>query len=401
MINYKYTGINQNGKRVSGLVQASNFRDLEQRLTAANIDLLSYSEKKPSVFSGFASKRVTRRDIIIVTSQIRQLLKAGVSLMEIINDLRSTYEHPAVQEMLSNVFESMEGGESFSEALKPYELEFGAVYLSLLAVGEKTGQLERILLNLEQMLKWEETLISKAKKVMIYPSIVAVVVLSVVVMMMVFVVPQLLGFIREMGGELGFATLALIATSDFIQKYIVELFLTPFIIVFIIKQWLNRSVAFRLWFDENLLQIKLFGPVMYQLKIARFANSLAVMYAAGVSFIESMKLSASVVGNAYIEDNIRQAIRLIEEGSSINEAFMNAKVMPLMATRMVKVGELSGNMDDALREVSQFYDTAAKETIDKIEPAIEPILTVLMALIVGWVMMAVLGPIYDTISQVH
>lgn len=246
-----------------------------------------------------------------------------------------------------------------------------------------------------------KTLISKAKKVMIYPSIVAVVVLAVVVMMMVFVVPQLLGFIREMGGELGFATLALIATSDFIQKYIVELFLAPFVIVFVTKQWLRRSTAFRLWFDENILKIKLFGPVMYQLKIARFTNSLSVMYAAGVSFIESLKLSSSVVGNAYIEDNIRQSIRLIEEGSSINEAFMTAKVMPLMASRMVKVGELSGNMDDALHEVSQFYDTAAKETIDKIEPAIEPLLTILMAIIVGWVMMAVLGPIYDTISQVH
>ena len=401
MINYKYSGINQNGKRVSGIVQADNALDLEQRLASANIDLLSYSEKKASIFSSFSRKRVTRRDVIIVTSQLRQLLKAGVSLMEIINDLRTTYENPAVKEMLANVYESMEGGDSLSEALKPYELEFGQVYLSLLAVGERTGQLESILKNLEEMLKWEESLISKAKKVMIYPSIVAFVVLAVVILMMVFVVPQMLSFIKEMGGELGFATLSLIATSEFIQNHLIEILISPFIIILIIKQWLQRSRAFRLWFDESLLKIKLFGPVMYQLKIARFSNSLAVMYAAGVSFIESVKLSSSVVGNSYIENNISQAIRLIEEGSSINEAFMNAKVMPLMATRMVKVGELSGNMDEALHEVSRFYDVAAKETIDKIEPAIEPILTVVMAVVVGWVMMAVLGPIYDTISGVQ
>ncbi|BBP44074.1 type II secretion system F family protein [Thiosulfativibrio zosterae] len=401
MINYKYSGINQHGKRVSGIVQADNALDLEQRLASANIDLLSFSEKKASIFSSFSRKRVTRRDVIIVTSQLRQLLKAGVSLMEIINDLRTTYENPAVQEMLANVYESMEGGDSLSEALQPYELEFGQVYLSLLAVGERTGQLESILKNLEEMLKWEESLISKAKKVMIYPSIVAFVVLAVVILMMVFVVPQMLSFIKEMGGELGFATLSLIATSEFIQNHLIEILISPFIIVLIIKQWLQRSHAFRLWFDESLLKIKLFGPVMYQLKIARFSNSLAVMYAAGVSFIESLKLSSSVVGNSYIENNISQAIRLIEEGSSINEAFMNAKVMPLMATRMVKVGELSGNMDEALHEVSRFYDVAAKETIDKIEPAIEPILTVVMAVVVGWVMMAVLGPIYDTISGVQ
>lgn len=401
MIHYRYTGITQQGKRVSGDIQAENERDLEQRLASAEIDILTFKEKKQSLFSTISKKKITKRDVITVTAQIRQLLRAGITLMEIIDDLRSTFENDSIKEILANVYESMEGGDSFSEALKPYEGEFGKVYISLVAVGERTGQLDLVLKSLEEMLKWEESLASKAKKVMVYPAIVGFVVIMVVVLLMVFVVPELLGFIKEMGGELGFATIALIATSNFIQENLLFLIVAPFVISFLFKQALRRYPSFRLWYDRNIFNIGIFGPILYNLKIARFTNSLAVMYSAGLGFIESTQLASDVVGNKYIEQNIQRSIQLIEEGAHINVAFAEAEVLPLMATRMVKVGEVSGNMDEALFEVSEYYDTAAKESIEKIEPAIEPLLTVIMGAVVGWVMMAVLGPIYETISKVQ
>ena len=401
MINYHYKGITHQGKRVSGDIQAENERDLEQRLASAEIDILSFKEKKQTLFSTMSKKKITKRDVILVTAQIRQLLRAGITLMEIIDDLRSTFENDSIKEILANVYESMEGGDSFSEALKPYEGEFGKVYISMVAVGERTGQLDLVLKNLEDMLKWEENLASKAKKVMIYPAIVGFVVIMVVVLLMLFVVPELLGFIKEMGGELGFATLALIATSNFVEENILLLIVSPFIISFLFKQALRRYPSFRFWYDRNIFNISIFGPILYNLKIARFTNSLAVMYSAGLGFIESTQLASAVVGNKYIEGNIERSIRLIEEGAHINVAFAEAEVLPLMATRMVKVGEVSGNMDEALFEVSEYYDTAAKESIEKIEPAIEPILTVIMGAVVGWVMMAVLGPVYETISKVQ
>ncbi len=401
MIVYKYSGINRFGKRVKGEVQANNIQDLEQRLRTSNITVLSFKEKSKPLFSFLQKKRVSKRDIITITVQIRQLLGAGVALMDILDDLRETYENETVREMLSSVYEDMEGGSSLSEALKTYEKEFGPVYVSLVSVGEKTGQLEQLLKRLEEMMKWEESLASKAKKVMIYPSIVALVVVGVVLMMMLFVVPELVSFIEEMEGELGFATIALIATSAFIQKNIMLIMISPFIIVALLKYLLNYSEKFKEKFDYAILKIKIIGPVLYNLKIARLASSLSVMYASGVSFTDSLRMSVNVLNNRYLEKNIVLAVTLIEDGSKIYEAFQKANIFPSMAIRMIKVGEVSGNMDEALLNISDYYDAEAKNMIEKIEPSIEPILTIVMAAVVGWVMVAVLGPIYDTVSKVQ
>jgi len=400
MENFNYTGINRYGKRVSGVLPAANEQELEQKLLKSRIDMLTY-KKQSAGFSLLSKPKVTRKDIIGMTFQLEQLLRAGVPLLEIIDDLKDTFESNAVKEMLANIYESMEGGSTFSEALRSFEDEFGEVYISLVSVGEKTGQLEDILIDLANMLKWEDELISKAKKVMIYPAIVATVVIGVVILMMLFVVPELLGFITSMGGELGFATIALIATSGFIQEYILELFIVPILIVFTLKWWRKQSPDFKVKTDEMSLHVWIVGPVLYKLKLARIANSLAVMYAAGVSFPEALRMSSVIAGNKYLELNILNAVRMIEDGKPIFESFEEAEVFPQMAVRMIKVGELSGGMDTALRNVSYFYDREAKEMIEKIEPTIEPILTVVMGFVVGWVMIAVLGPIYDTIAQVQ
>lgn len=400
MENYNYTGINKFGKRVTGVLPAANEQELEQKLLKSQIDLLNY-RKQSSSFSLLSKPKVTRRDVINLTFQMEQLLRAGVALLEIINDLKDNFESDAVKEMLANISEAMEGGATYSEALRNFEEEFGEVYISLVSVGEKTGKLEDILLDLGNMLKWEDELVSKAKKVMIYPAIVATVVIAVVIMMMLFVVPELLGFITSMGGEIGLATTSLIWTSNFIQNYILEIIIIPIILVLLIKWWRRQSADFKLKTDEMSFHVWIIGPVIYKLKLARIANSLAVMYGAGVSFPESLRMASIIAGNKYLEENINQAVRLIEEGMPIHEAFEEASVFPLMAVRMIKVGELSGGMDKALLNVSYFYDREAKELIEKIEPTIEPLLTVIMGFIVGWVMIAVLGPIYDTISQVQ
>ncbi|MDA3808404.1 MAG: type II secretion system F family protein [Thiomicrorhabdus sp.] len=400
MENYHYTGINKFGKRVNGVLPAGNEQELELKLVRSHISLLTFKKQSRS-FSFSTKPKVTRKDIIGMTFQLEQLLKAGVPLMEILDDLKDSFESDAVKEMLANVYESMEGGNTFSESLKNYQKEFGEVYISLVAVGERTGKLEEILVDLANMLKWEDELISKAKKVMIYPAIVATVVIAVVILMMVFVVPELLGFITSMGGELGFATVALIATSSFVQNYIVEIFVVPIVVIFIYKWWRKQSPGFKIKTDEMTLNVWIIGPVLYKLKLARIANSLAVMYGAGVSFPDSLRMASIIAGNKYLEGNINRAVRMIEEGKAIHVAFEDAQVFPSMAVRMVKVGEISGGMDNALKNVSYFYDREAKELIDKIEPAIEPILTVIMGFVVGWVMIAVLGPIYDTIAQVQ
>jgi type IV pilus assembly protein PilC len=399
MPSFQYSGINRYGERLRGVIDGKNLSDAEQKLKSSQVDILSIKQKSPGL-TFLKSKKITRKEIITITFQFEQLMRAGVPIMEILVDLRDSFDSHATKEMLSSIYQSMEGGESLGAALESYKDVFGDVYISLVKVGEQTGQLEAVLSDLGDMLKWEDEMAAKAKKIMIYPAIVGTVVIGVVILMMLFVVPQLLSFIGEMGGEIGLATKALIATSNFVQAYILHILILPFLIVAILKAWLKKSRAFRLMFDRAIFKIKVIGPVLYQLKIARLASTLAIMYKSGVSFTDAMKMAAGVVGNAHIEAAINTAVRLIQDGEPINQAFEQAGVFPVLGVRMLKVGERSGKMDEALKNVSYFYDREAKESIEKIEPAIEPLLTIVMAVIVGWVMIAVLGPVYDTMTQV-
>ncbi|WP_044411252.1 type II secretion system F family protein [Thiomicrospira microaerophila] len=399
MPSFHYSGINRYGERLRGVIEGKNIADAENKLKSSRVDILSIKQKSAGL-TLFRSKKITRKEIITITFQFEQLMRAGVPLMEILVDLRDSFDNHATKEMLSSIYQSMEGGEGFGTALEGYKSVFGEVYISLVKVGEQTGQLESVLADLGEMLKWEDEMIAKAKKVMIYPAIVGTVVIAVVVLMMLFVVPQLLSFIGEMGGEIGWATKSLIATSNFVQAYILHLLIMPFILFAVLKAWLKRSVAFRMAFDRFIFKVKVIGPILYQLKIARLSSALAIMYKSGVSFTDAMKMAASVVGNAHIEASINTAVRLVQEGEPIHKAFEQASVFPTLGVRMLKVGERSGKMDEALLNVSYFYDREAKESIEKIEPAIEPLLTIVMAVIVGWVMIAVLGPVYDTMTQV-
>ncbi|MGC9386270.1 MAG: type II secretion system F family protein [Hydrogenovibrio sp.] len=397
---YRYKGINRFGKRVQGEMQALSEAELLQRLRSADIDLVSCKVKSRRRFEGANGRKVQRREVIVLTSQLRQLLGAGVPLMDVVDDLRREAETESVRQMLSVVYDAMEGGQSFSQALRVYESVLGSVYITLVAVGEKTGQMVTILTQLESMLKWEDGLIVKAKKVMIYPAIVATVVLSVIFMMMLFVVPELVTFVAEMGGDLGWATRSLMAVSGFIQDAFWGVLLVPLVLWGLVVVLHRRSEAFRIGWDRSVFRWPLIGGVTYKLKVARLASTLGVMQGAGVHFNECMAQSARVVNNAYLEKAVAEAMRLIEEGETIHKAFAQAGVFPPMAVRMMKVGEQSGRMRESLEYISAFYDAEAKEAIDRVEPAIEPVLTILMAVVVGWVMLAVLGPVYDTISKV-
>ncbi len=400
MITYQYSGINRFGKRVRGEMQARNVGDFEKRIKDTQITILTYKEKPQPFYAFLVKKNINKKDVIVITTQIRQLLNAGVPFMEVLDDLQESYENKFVRAMLATIYEDMSGGSTFSEALKVYEKEFGAVYISLVTVGETTGQLDVILKRLEDMMKWELALASKAKKVMIYPSIVAFVVIGVVFLMMLFVVPQLVSFMESIEGELGFATVALIATSAFIQNNIMLIIIFPFVLVFVVKYWLAKSEKFRLKFDTFILKINIIGPVLYNIKIARLASSISIMYSSGTGFTDSLRMSTTVLGNKFLEKNVIHSIGLIEEGGKIFESFKEADVFPAMAIRMIKVGEISGNMDEALANISEYYDLEAKDQIDKIEPAIEPILTIVMAVVIGWVMIAVLGPVYDSLGDI-
>lgn len=399
MKRYVYKALNEEGKRVTGHLVAVNDMDAERQTTQMGMELLELKEQS-NTFAFLRGKKVDSKDIITMTFQIEQLLRSGVPLLEILNDMRHSFPPGYFRDLLSGLYDAMMNGATFAEALERYPDDFDEVYTSLVSIGERTGQLEMILHNLGMNLRWQDELESKAKKIMVYPSIVITIVLLVISFLMIFLVPELVNFIQGMGQELGVMTEALISTSEFFVNYW-HVTLVALILAFMtFKFMIYKSPNFRFMVHRWLLSAPLVGGIIFKLKIARMTSTMAIMYAAGVSLQSIINMASKVVGNDYLHAKLNEVEEHIMDGHSIVNSFTAVDIFPPLILKLIKVGEMTGQMDEALRNISYFYDREAKEMIDKVEPAIEPIITIVLAVLVGWVMMATLGPVYDIIGTI-
>ena len=400
MPDYRFKTIDAVGKIRSDTMVASNPMELEKRLGTMGFDLLSYKEQSKAAKSAFRSKTISRRELINFTFHIEQLIKSGVPLIDSLKDIRDSIDYSHFTDVLQTVIDDIEGGKTLSLALAQHPSIFDKVYVTLVRVGEETGQLAEVLKDLAETIRWQDELISQTKKIMIYPVIVSVIVLLVVSFLMIYLMPQLLPFIRNLGTEIPLHTKILIDISDVFVNYWYLIFSFPVVFIFGVKYVANSNHKVRYYLDGVKLKLWLFGPMMTKIKLARFANYFAMMYSAGITVLDALKISEDMVDNLVLEESINEARISISEGVIISESFAAVGVFPSMIVRMLKVGEDTGAMDEALLNVSYFYNREVKESIEKIEPAILPVLTVILGGIMMWIMMAVLGPVYDAVAGV-
>ena len=400
MPDYRFRTIDSSGKIRSDTMVASNPMELEKRLGTMGFDLLSYKEQSKIARKAFRSKSISRRELINFTFHVEQLIKSGVPLIDSLKDIRDSIDYSHFTDVLQTVIDDIEGGKTLSLALAEHPVIFDKVYVTLVRVGEETGQLAEVLKDLAETIRWQDELVSQTKKIMIYPAIVSVIVLLVVSFLMMYLMPQLLPFIKNLGTEIPMHTKILIVISDIFVDYWYLIFSLPFVFAFGLKILVRNNSKVKYYFDGLKLNIWLFGPLMTKIKLARFANYFAMMYSSGITVLDALKISEDMVDNLVLEASIKEARASISEGVIISKSFEMVGVFPSMIVRMLKVGEDTGAMDDALLNVSYFYNREVKESIEKIEPAILPILTVILGGIMMWIMMAVLGPVYDAVGGV-
>ncbi len=401
MPDYRFKTIDAVGKIRSDTMVASNPMELEKRLGTMGFDLLSYKEQSKAARSAFRGKTISRRELINFTFHIEQLIKSGVPLIDSLKDIRDSIDYSHFTDVLQTVIDDIEGGKTLSLALGQHPAIFDKVYVTLVRVGEETGQLAEVLKDLADTIRWQDELISQTKKIMIYPAIVSVIVLLVVSFLMMYLMPQLLPFIRNLGTEIPLHTEILIKISDVFVNYWYLIFSFPVVFVLGLKYVAKNNYKVKYYLDGLKMKIWIFGPMMTKIKLARFANYFAMMYSAGITVLDALKISEDMVDNLVLEESIKEARNSISEGVIISKSFEAVGVFPSMIVRMLKVGEDTGAMDDALLNVSYFYNREVKESIEKIEPAILPVLTVVLGGIMMWIMMAVLGPVYDAVAGVQ
>lgn len=395
---YRYRAANQFGQIQRGHMAAANLADLELRL--ARMDLLLI-EGRLDRGEWFSRRRVARRDLINFCFHLEQLSRAGVPLLEGLADLRDSLEHLYFREIIATVIEDIEGGQQLSQALAAHPAVFNEVFVSLIRAGEVSGELPAVLKNLTESIKWQDELMAQTKRIVMYPAFVGLLVLEVVVFLMVYLVPQLLEFIQSMKQQIPLNTQILLWISALFVQFWWLLLGVPLLCVGVVGWRRKVDPQFRFRSDGWILRLPLLGSIVHKTILARFANFFALLYGAGVPILQCIHITQGIVTNRVVADALWRAEQQIRDGMGVSASFERVGLFPPLVLRMLRVGEGTGQLDEALRNVSYFYDRDIKEAIARVQTLVEPMMTVVLGLILAWIMSSVLGPIFDTIGQLR
>ena len=396
---FAYKSIDTLGKRVDGRLEAVNLVDLEMRLKRIGLDLINGQPADLTRRSLFGAGRITRQDLITFCFHLEQMVSTGLPLLEGLGELRDSVDSQRFREIIGTMIESIEGGKTLSQSLEQHPAVFNEVFVSLTRAGERTGKLGEVLRRIADMLKWQDELAAHTKKIIMYPAFVGTVVAMAVGFLMVVLVPQLGGFLRNMGQEMPLQTRALIAVSTFIRDYWYLVLAVPVLAIASVMIGIRSSTSFAFAVDRYKLGIPYIGPILHKIILSRFASTFAMMYAAGITVLDAIRISEDIAGNQAVADALVRAGALISEGQNITSAFQSVGLFPPLVLRMLKIGESTGALDQSLINVSYFYNREVRESIDRVQALIEPTLTVILGAILGWVLLSVLGPIYDAIGK--
>ena len=393
---YQYRAANLQGQVLKGQIDALHELDLESQLKRMGLLLLrarSVRERQRTV------KGLPRREVISYLFQLEMLLRAGVPIQSALVDLREASESPGGRDLCAGLQEKLEAGATLAEAVAAYPGVFSETVVHLIRSGEVSGQLPEVLGEIVRSLKWQDELAAQTKKLLMYPSFVLVVISGVVFFLMVYLVPQLVGFLTNMGQPVPLQTRVLIAVSRLFIYYWWALLLVPPALIAGLAALASAFPAVRHRLHSAELALPFVGPILKKMALARFADSFALLYRTGVPLVDALTYCQKVSRNVVLRQAIRRARERVINGAALSDSFAAEMLFPSLVIRMLKVGESSGALDVSLGNISYFYARDIDESVGKVQAMVEPVLTVVMGLILGWIMLSVLGPIYDTIAR--
>ncbi|HEX2825716.1 MAG TPA: type II secretion system F family protein [Burkholderiales bacterium] len=399
MSSFQYKAVDKTGRTVRGGLDAVNEADLELRLRRMNLDLVTCKQvdRKASRLSG--GGRIVRRDLINFCFDVEQMSRSGIPILEGLRDLRNSLENPRFREILTIMIEDMEGGKVLSQCMAAHPEVFDKVFVSLVGAGEQTGRLPEVFAQLAESLKWQDELASQTKRLLIYPVMVMIVVTGVVLFLLIYLVPQVTGLLKTMGVALPIQTRVLIAMSNFVVAWWPLVFGVPIAAAIFFALSFSKNSRMQYFWDRMKLKLPVVGAILQKIILARFATFFALMYESGITVLDAMRTSEDIVGNKVIADGLMRAGQQVSAGASITECFHNLGIFPPLVIRMLRVGENTGALDVALRNVNYFYTRDVRESVDKALKMLEPALTLGLGLVLALIMWSVLSPVYDVLGK--
>ncbi|MGH8245794.1 MAG: type II secretion system F family protein [Gammaproteobacteria bacterium] len=389
---YVWEGIDKSGKKVKGERSGQSEALIKAILRREGINPKKV-KKKPKGMMGKKGK-ISTKDITIFSRQLATMMSSGVPLVQSFEIVGRGHDNPAMQDLILTIKGDVEAGGTMAEAMAKHPLQFNLLYTNLVAAGEHAGILEAILHKLATYLEKTESLKAKIKKALFYPIAVVVVAFIITTILMIFVIPQFQELFAGFGADLPALTMVVIQCSKIFQAYWWAIFGAIFGTGYFFFEAKKRSKAFAQFLDRASLKIPIVGEILNKSAIARFARTLATMFAAGTPLVEAMMSVAGACGNIIYYDATMRIRDDVATGTQLQAAMRDTGLFPNMVVQMVAIGEEAGSLDAMLSKVADFYEEEVDNAVDALTSLLEPMIMAFLGVVIGGLVIAMYLPIF-------
>ncbi|MCR9388285.1 type II secretion system F family protein [Vibrio metoecus] len=395
--NYRWRGINSNGKKVSGQMLALNELEVRDKLKEQHIQIKKLKKGSVSLLSRL-THRVKTKDITILTRQLATMLTTGVPIVQALKLVGDNHRKAEMKSILAQITKGVEAGTPLSKAMRTASAHFDTLYVDLVETGEMSGNLPEVFERLATYREKSEQLRAKVIKALIYPSMVVLVALGVSYLMLTMVIPEFESMFKGFGAELPWFTQQVLKLSHWVQAYSLWVLIVLGAALFGLKTLRKNSLQIRLKTSRLGLKFPIIGNVLAKASIAKFSRTLATSFAAGIPILASLKTTAKTSGNVHFETAINEVHRDTAAGMPMYIAMRNTEAFPEMVLQMVMIGEESGQLDDMLNKVATIYEFEVDNTVDNLGKILEPLIIVFLGIVVGGLVVAMYLPIFNLMS---
>lgn len=399
MKRFNYRVIDEGNKQVAGIVEANNLPQAASILRGKKMTIVSLRAVTGNIFDEvFASIGKPKfEEITNFTRQLSTMIASGLPLVEALRILKDQSK-PKLAAVVDKVLTEVEGGSSLGSAMEKTEGAFSTVYIALVKAGESAGVLDEIMKKMADTLDKQREFRNKTKGALIYPAIVMIGMVIVAVIMMIFVVPKMTEMYKDFGAKLPTPTLILIGISDFMINFWYLLLGGLALGTFFLRRWAKSPIG-SIIIEQVIFKIPIWGLLRKDIMLAEFARTMGLLSTAAIPILDGLRIVSETLGSQIYGDEIRRAAIKVEKGTTLADAIASTSDFPPILSQMIAVGEQTGKMDEILSKLAEFYESQSELKVKALTTAIEPIIMVFMGIGVGFLVMAVILPIYNLTNQ--
>ena len=398
MITYLFRAKKGPQEIIEGTIEADSEKEAIEKVAAMGYLPVRIEEKSSALGSAGAVAvevtigRISSREITVFSRELASLLKAGVPILRAINVILEQTPDQKLKVVLKDLHTKLKDGSTFSAALSRYPKVFSPFYLALVRAGEDSGTISEVLLRIADYRLKQEELLSRFRMALAYPILMALVGLGTIVFMLTFVMPRLMRIFMNMGQDLPLPTRILISSSNFLRQWWVWVTLLLFILV---ARRQSKTETAKLFLSRVALSLPIFGNLVLKSELNRFCRTLELLLKSGIGLLRAIAVALPVVGNRIIKEQLKSSSQELEKGGSFGRSLKNSQVMPVFMTNLIIIGEESGKLTGALEEIASSYERDTEEAIKIMTNLLEPLMILGMGLIVGFIVVAMLLPIFE------